>query len=153
MSLTPSWFPCLFDAVARGRVRADYLLTDGNYGPVGQGGPACLEDYLGEANLLQTGDTGAWQRGLVRMESPGTWRWSEGDPDEVRRQKKRGAHHLGRMSPTSEAATVDTVGLWRFERRTVAELAAGGRGCRRYVDSVGDVHTPAVLDLQTAPLV
>ena len=131
----------------------DYLLTDGNYDPVGQGGPVCLDNYLGEANLLQTGDTGAWQRGLVRMESLGTCRWSEGDPDEVQRQKKRGAHHLGRMNPTSEAATVDTVGLWRFEGRTVAALEAGGRGCRRYVDSAGDVHILAVLDLQTAPVV
>lgn len=143
----------MFDAVARGRVKADYLLTDGNYDPAGQGGPACLGNYLGEANLLQTGDTGAWQRSLVRMESPGTCRWSEEDPDEVRRQKKHGAHQLGRMNPTSEAATVDTVGLSRFERRAVAAQGTGGRGCRRYVDSVGDVYILAVLDLQTVPVV
>lgn len=93
------------------------------------------------------------------MESPGTCRWLEGVLDEARQQKRRGAHHLGQTNPTSEAATVDMVDSSHFLRQTVAVLEAGGRGCRRYVGFVGDVHiltialARAVLDSQTAPVV
>lgn len=66
--------------------------------------------------------------------------------------------HLDQRNPTSEVATVGTVDSSRFGRRTAAALEAAGRGCRRLVDSVEDVHTLLIgwarglagLDLQTA---